>query len=72
MRFAMMFPAAFRRDAAIGKSCCFRYGDGMIPDTLKLIVAVAAIVGAAWGLAHFPPEQTTITKSLPDERLKQK
>jgi hypothetical protein len=47
----------------------------MIPDTLKFLLAVGAIAGtiygSAWTLAHFPPEQTTITKSLPDERLKQ-
>ena len=48
----------------------------MLPDTVKFLVIVGAIVGivygSAWALAHFPPEQHAITKSLPHERLRQK
>jgi hypothetical protein len=47
----------------------------MIPDTLKFLLVVGAIAGAvygsAWSLAHFPPEQTIVTRSLSNERLKQ-
>ena len=47
----------------------------MIPDTVRLLVAVAAIAGAvygsAWALAHFPPEQTDVVRALPHEKLRQ-
>ena len=47
-----------------------------MPDTLKFLLVVAwvggAIYGGAWALAHFPPEQTEIVKSLSNEKLRQK
>jgi hypothetical protein len=47
----------------------------VIPDTLKFLLAVAVIVGVAYGavlaLAHFPPEPTEITRPLPHEKLRQ-
>ncbi len=47
-----------------------------MPDTLKFLLVVAglagAVYGSAWALAHFPPEQTEIVKTLPHENLRQK
>jgi hypothetical protein len=47
----------------------------VIPDTVKIILVVGAIAGAAfaavWGLAHFPPEQAEILKSLPHDKIRQ-
>jgi hypothetical protein len=44
-----------------------------MPDTLKFIIVLSAlaagIYGAAWTLANFPPEQTEITRPLPNEKL---
>jgi hypothetical protein len=46
----------------------------MLPDTVKFLLVVAVIVGAvygsAWTLANFPPQQTEITRALPDSQLK--
>jgi hypothetical protein len=57
-----------------GKGC--PHGDSvMIPDTVKLILVVGCIVGAAygavWGLANFPPEQAEVVRALPHEKLRQ-
>jgi hypothetical protein len=47
----------------------------MVPDTVKLLFFVAIIAGAvygsAWSLANFPPQQTEITRLLPDTQLRQ-
>jgi hypothetical protein len=47
----------------------------MIPDTLKLILVVVCIAGAAfgavWGLATFPPEQSEMVRALPHDKLRQ-
>ena len=47
----------------------------MIPDTLRLLIVVGAIVGAVYGgalaLAHFPPEQSEVIRALPHEKLRQ-
>jgi hypothetical protein len=47
----------------------------MIPDTIKFLLAVGLIAGAAfgavWGLAAFPPEQGDVIKALPHEKLRQ-
>jgi hypothetical protein len=47
----------------------------MIPDTVKLILVVGCIAGAAygavWGLATFPPEQTEVVRALPHDKLRQ-
>jgi hypothetical protein len=47
----------------------------MIPDTLKLILVVGCIAGAAyaavWGLASFPPEQSEVVRALPHDKLRQ-
>jgi hypothetical protein len=47
----------------------------MIPDTLKLVLVVSCIVGAAygavWGLATFPPEQAEVVRALPHDKLRQ-
>lgn len=47
-----------------------------MPDTVKFVVVLAliggTIYGGAWALAHFPPEQTEIVKSLPSEKLRAK
>ncbi len=47
----------------------------MIPDTLKIILVVCLIAGAAygavWGLAHFPPEQSEVVKALPHDKIRQ-
>lgn len=47
----------------------------MIPDFLKFILVVAALVGAVYGgalaLATFPPEQSDVIHSLPHEKLRQ-
>ena len=45
-----------------------------MPDTVKFIVVVlclgGAIYGGAWALAHFPPEQTEVVRTLSSERLR--
>lgn len=45
-----------------------------MPDTLKFVLVLGLIVGAvyggAWSLAHFPPEQSEIVKSLSSEKLR--
>jgi hypothetical protein len=45
----------------------------MVPDTVKFLFFVSAIIGAvygsAWTLANFPPEQTEIMKVLPNTQL---
>jgi hypothetical protein len=45
----------------------------MVPDTVKFLLFVSVIVGAvygsAWTLANFPPDQTEITKVLPNTQL---
>jgi hypothetical protein len=47
----------------------------MIPDTLKFLMVVGVLAGAAygavWGLATFPPEQSEVIKPLPSEKLRQ-
>ena len=47
----------------------------MIPDTVRFLLVVAAIVGAVYGgalaLATFPPEQSEIIRPLPHEKLRQ-
>jgi len=47
----------------------------VIPDFLKFILVVAALVGAVYGgalaLATFPPEQSDVIHSLPHEKLRQ-
>lgn len=47
-----------------------------MPDTVKFVVVLlclgGAIYGGAWALAHFPPEQTEVVKSLSSEKLRQK
>jgi hypothetical protein len=47
-----------------------------MPDTVKFVLVLAflggAIYGGAWTLAHFPPEQSEIVKSLPSEKLRAK
>jgi hypothetical protein len=47
----------------------------LIPDTVKIILVVVAIAGAGfgavWALAHFPPEQAEILKSLPHDKIRQ-
>jgi hypothetical protein len=46
-----------------------------IPDTIRFLFIVALIVGGiiggAYGLATFPPEQTEVIRSLPHDRLRQ-
>jgi hypothetical protein len=46
-----------------------------IPDTVRFVLVVAALVGAVYGgayaLATYPPEQTEVIKSLPHEKLRQ-
>jgi hypothetical protein len=46
-----------------------------MPDTIKFLLVVGVIAGAVYGaalaLASFPPEQTEITKALPNEKLRQ-
>ncbi len=47
-----------------------------MPDTIKFLLVLGclggAIYGGAWALAHFPPEQTEIVKSLSSEKLRAK
>lgn len=47
----------------------------LIPDTLRFLLVLAVFAGAVYGgayaLATFPPEQTEIIKSLPDDKLRQ-
>lgn len=47
-----------------------------MPDTIRFLLVIillgGAIYGGAWALAHFPPEQSEIVKSLPHEKLRQK
>jgi hypothetical protein len=47
-----------------------------VPDTIKFVfvagLIVAAVYGAAYALANFPPEQSEIIKSLPHDKLRQK
>jgi hypothetical protein len=47
----------------------------VIPDTVKFILVLGLIAGAAfgsvWGLATFPPEQSEVIKSLPHDKLRQ-
>lgn len=47
----------------------------VIPDFLKFILVVAALVGAVYGgalaLATFPPEQSDMIRPLPHEKLRQ-
>ncbi|MDE2444601.1 MAG: recombinase [Alphaproteobacteria bacterium] len=47
-----------------------------MPDTIKFVIVVglimAAIYGAAFALASFPPEQSEIIKSLPHDKLREK
>lgn len=46
-----------------------------IPDTLRFLLVLAALAGAIYGgayaLATFPPEQSEVIKSLPDDKLRQ-
>lgn len=46
-----------------------------IPDTIKFILVVGAIAasiyGGAYGLAHFPPEQSEIVRPVFSDALKQ-
>lgn len=47
----------------------------VIPDFLKFILVIAALVGAVYGgalaLATFPPEQSDVIRPLPHEKLRQ-
>jgi hypothetical protein len=47
----------------------------VIPDTLKFLLAVAAIAAGVYGtvlaLAHFPPEPTDVTRALSHDKLRQ-
>lgn len=47
----------------------------VIPDTLKIILVIGTIAGAAygavWGLATFPPEQAEVVKALPHDKIRQ-
>jgi len=47
-----------------------------MPDTIRFLLVVfllgGAIYGGAWALAHFPPEQTEIVKSISNERIRPK
>ena len=47
-----------------------------MPDTVKFVLVLAFLGGAiydsVWALAHFPPEQAEIVKSLPSEKLRAK
>jgi hypothetical protein len=47
----------------------------VIPDTLKILLVLGLIAGAAygsvWGLATFPPEQAEVLKALPHDKLRQ-
>lgn len=49
--------------------------DFVIPDTVKILLVLGLIAGAAygsvWGLATFPPEQAEVLKSLPHDKLRQ-
>ena len=46
-----------------------------IPDTIRFLLVIALIVGAvvggAYGLATFPPEQSEVIRPLPHEKLRQ-
>jgi hypothetical protein len=46
----------------------------VIPDFLKFILIIAAIVGAVYGgalaLATYPPEQSDVIRPLPHEKLR--
>jgi hypothetical protein len=73
LRLAAKRGLAKRRDTA--KELIFFEEALVIPDTLKFLLAVAVIAGAAYGavlaLATFPPEPTEITRPLPHEKLRQ-
>ena len=47
-----------------------------MPDTIRFLLVVlclgGAIYGGAWALAHFPPEQSEIVKSLSNEKIRPK
>lgn len=47
-----------------------------MPDTLKFLMVIlclgGAVYGGAWALAHFPPEQSDVVRSLSTEKLRQK
>lgn len=47
-----------------------------MPDTIRFLIVMlclaGAIYGGAWALAHFPPEQNEIVRSLPHEKLRQR
>jgi hypothetical protein len=47
----------------------------LIPDTLKFLLIIGAIVasvyGSAYGLSQFPPEQSDIVRPVFSEALKQ-
>jgi hypothetical protein len=47
----------------------------VIPDTVKFVLVLVLIAGAAygsvWGLATFPPEQSEMVKALPHDKLRQ-
>jgi hypothetical protein len=47
----------------------------LIPDTLKFLLIISAIVasvyGSAYGLSQFPPEQSDIVRPVFSEALKQ-
>jgi hypothetical protein len=47
-----------------------------MPDTVKFIFVICilagAVYGGAWALAHFPPEQAEVVKTLSHEKLQQK
>ncbi len=48
---------------------------GIMPDTLKFLLAIGLVAGAFYGavlaLASFPPEPTEISKPLPHDKLRQ-
>ena len=47
-----------------------------MPDTVKfllvLLILGGVVYGGVWALAHFPPEQSEIVKTLPAGKLHDK
>jgi hypothetical protein len=65
-------------DLALGESTAIEVETKavpVIPDTVKFLLAVGLVAGAAygavWGLANFPPETSDIVRALPHEKLRQ-
>lgn len=47
-----------------------------MPDTIRFLLVIlilgGAVYGGAWALAHFPPEQSDVVKSLSNEKIRPK